>query len=311
MAAIESRNRSISARCAGDWPTIDPGPKQITASGSAMRMGNRCIVRQSTVKRGARNKGRARVGVVDSRRGGSYLSAVPPIRATLYGITDRGRTRDHNEDTFLVADLDGREPVRESRGDVHEIGDRGMLFLVADGMGGAGAGELASEMAAVEILSEMLRGWAAMPLGTEEAFAANLRRAVEAANTSLHNYATEHPDVRGMGTTATVAAVLGDRLYLAQIGDSRGYLIRDGEVRQLTRDQSLTQRLVEVGELTEEEAEASERRNIILQALGPDPKVKVDLSWQMLQRGDLLLLCSDGLSSVVRRDELAEVARSE
>lgn len=248
---------------------------------------------------------------MDSRRGGSYLSAVPPIRATLYGITDRGRTRDHNEDTFLVADLDGREPVRESRGEVHEIGDRGMLFLVADGMGGAAAGELASEMAAVEIHREMLRGWATMPLGTEEAFAANLRRAVEAANTSLHNYATEHPDVRGMGTTATVAAVLGDRLYLAQIGDSRGYLIRDGEVRQLTRDQSLTQRLVDVGELTEEEAESSERRNIILQALGPDPKVKVDLSWQMLQRGDLLLLCSDGLSSVVKREELAAVAQSE
>src|SRR5690606_15526471 len=78
-----------------------------------------------------------------------------------------------------------------------------------------------------------------------------------------------------------------------------------------TRDQSLTQRLVDVGELTEEEAESSERRNIILQALGPDPKVKVDLSWQMLQRGDLLLLCSDGLSSVVKREELAAVAQSE
>jgi serine/threonine protein phosphatase PrpC len=237
--------------------------------------------------------------------------AVPPIRATLFGLTDRGRTRDHNEDTFLVADLDGAEAVRVSHPERLDLGERGLLFLVADGMGGAAAGELASEMAAVEIHKQMLDGWAAVPLGTEEAFAANLRRAVEAANGTLHTYANEHPEVRGMGTTATVAGVWRDRLYLAQIGDSRGYLVRDGVARQLTRDQSLTQRLVEVGELTEEEAEASERRNIILQALGPDPKVKVDLSWQQLQRGDVLLICSDGLSTVVRRDEMAAAVNEE
>lgn len=236
---------------------------------------------------------------------------MPPIRATFFALTDRGRTRDHNEDTFLAADLDTDEPVRQSRREVHQVGDHGLLFLVADGMGGAAAGELASEMAAVEIHRQMLHGWAALPLGTEEAFAANLRRAVEAANGSLHSYASEHPEVRGMGTTATVAGVWRDRLYLAQIGDSRGYLIRNGEASQLTRDQSLTQRLVEVGELTEEEAEASERRNIILQALGPDPKVKVDLSWQTLQRGDVLIICSDGLSGVVRRDDIAAVVATE
>jgi protein phosphatase len=112
-----------------------------------------------------------------------------------------------------------------------------------------------------------------------------------------------------MGTTATVVGVWGDRLYLAQIGDSRGYLVRNGQARQLTRDQSLTQRLVEVGELTEEQAETSERRNIILQALGPDARVKVDLSWQTLQRHDVLIICSDGLSTVVRRDDMAAVVQ--
>lgn len=110
-----------------------------------------------------------------------------------------------------------------------------------------------------------------------------------------------------MGTTATVAGSWRDRLYIAQIGDSRGYLVRNGAARQLTRDQSLTQRLVDVGELTEEEAEASERRNIILQALGPDALVKVDISWQPLQRGDVLIICSDGLSTLVRRDDIAKV----
>jgi hypothetical protein len=98
--------------------------------------------------------------------------------------------------------------------------------------------------------------------------------------------------------------VFGEDLYLTQIGDSRGYLVRNGNAIQLTRDQSLMQRLVDAGELTEEEAEQSERRNIILQALGPDPRVKVDLSHQVLRRGDTLLICSDGLSGLVKREEI-------
>ena len=110
-----------------------------------------------------------------------------------------------------------------------------------------------------------------------------------------------------MGTTATVAGVFGTGLWLAQIGDSRGYLARDGEVIQLTKDQSLMQRLVDAGELTEEEAEQSERRNIILQALGPDPRVKVDLTHQTLRRGDTLIICSDGLSGLVRREEFGRM----
>ena len=134
-----------------------------------------------------------------------------------------------------------------------------------------------------------------------------MKEAVELANQRIYAYAREHPDVRGMGTTVTAAGVFGDELYLAQIGDSRGYLVRNGETFQLTRDQSLTQRLVDAGELTEEEAEQSERRNIILQALGPDPRVKVDLSRQRLRRGDTLILCSDGLSGLVRREELAQM----
>ena len=110
-----------------------------------------------------------------------------------------------------------------------------------------------------------------------------------------------------MGTTVTAAGVFGDELYITQIGDSRGYLVRDGEAIQLTKDQSLMQRLVDAGELTEEEAEQSERRNIILQALGPDPRVRVDLTHQPLRRGDTLIICSDGLSALVSKDELARV----
>jgi protein phosphatase len=117
----------------------------------------------------------------------------------------------------------------------------------------------------------------------------------------------EHPESRGLGTTATLAGLLGDTLYLAQVGDSRAYLVRDGVARQLTRDQSLMQRLVDAGELTQDEADRSERRNIILQALGPEPSVKIDLTHQRVGRGDVLVLCTDGLSGLVRAEEIAVV----
>jgi serine/threonine protein phosphatase PrpC len=238
-------------------------------------------------------------------------TATPHIRASFYALTDRGRTRDHNEDTFLVADLGGSTAIRESRWQELQVGERGALYLVADGMGGAAAGEVASEMAATGIYRYLVDTWKSDQQVSEERFVHRLREAVELANLEIHNYAREHPEVRGMGTTATVAGIWHDRLYLAQIGDSRGYLVRNGEARQLTRDQSLTQRLVDVGELTEEEAEASERRNIILQALGPDALVKVDLSWQALQQGDVVIICSDGLSNLVRREDIAEAVNDE
>jgi protein phosphatase len=233
--------------------------------------------------------------------------ATPQIRATYYALTDRGRTRDHNEDTFLIADLATAVPVRDSHMENLLVGERGALYLVADGMGGAAAGEVASEMAATSIHRYLVDTWRSDPHVSETTFATRLREAVELANLHIHNYAREHPEVRGMGTTVTVAGIWHDHLYLAQIGDSRGYLVRNGHASQLTRDQSLTQRLVDVGELTEEQAEASERRNIILQALGPDALVKVDVSWQALQRDDVLIICSDGLSNLVRRDDIAKI----
>ncbi|HET7424406.1 MAG TPA: protein phosphatase 2C domain-containing protein [Gemmatimonadales bacterium] len=195
-----------------------------------------------------------------------------PVKVSVFGKTDLGRTRDHNEDTFLVADLSSGNAnllpeVRE-----HEIGSRGSLFMVADGMGGAAAGELASEMATDLIYHHLSTAWAEDEDASASRFAFRMKEAVELANQQIYGYAREHPEVRGMGTTVTAAGVFGEHLYLTQIGDSRGYLVRNGSAIQLTRDQSLMQRLVDAGELTQEEAEQSERRNIILQALGPDPR---------------------------------------
>src|SRR5690349_19873558 len=233
--------------------------------------------------------------------------SAKPIRIEVFAKTDRGRTRDHNEDRFLVADLTRREAsllpdVRE-----HAVGERGSLFVVADGMGGAAAGEVASQMATDTIYQQMIRAWAGEREATPQRFAYRLKEAVEVANGHIHAYAMAHPEVRGMGTTTTAVGVLGDHFYLTQVGDSRAYLIRNGQIVQLTKDQSLMQRLVEAGELTEEEAAKSERRNIILQALGPDARVKVDLTHQEVRRGDVLVLCSDGLSGQVKKEEIAEI----
>jgi len=138
-----------------------------------------------------------------------------------------------------------------------------------------------------------------------------IKEATKAANAQINAFAAAHPEYRGMGTTATIAGLLGDTLYLAQVGDSRAYIVRDGVTRQITKDQSLMQKLIEAGELTEEEAEHSERRNIILQALGPEPQIKVDLTHQKIRRGDTLVLCSDGLSGQVNKDQIAEIVTKE
>ncbi len=217
--------------------------------------------------------------------------------------TDLGRTRDHNEDTFLVADLTRGTTDFIENGRAR-VGPRGSLFLVADGMGGAAAGEIASAMAAEAIFDHLRKSWTAGGSDSSDEFTLRIREAVEAANDRIHRYALEHPDSRGMGTTATVAGVFGDRLHLAQVGDSRAYLVRRGHAAQLTRDQSLMQRLIDAGELTEEQAAQSERRNIILQALGPDARIRVDVSFQDVARGDTLIICSDGLSGQVKREEL-------
>ena len=229
------------------------------------------------------------------------------MRVEVFGRTDVGKTRDHNEDSFLVADLTRKIASLQPEVREHDVGQRGTLFVVADGMGGAAAGEIASDLAVDTIYGHMAKEWADDDERTEQRFAFRLKEAVEVANQKIHEFAKAHPEHRGMGTTTTAAGVFENALYLTQIGDSRGYLVRRGEIKQITKDQSLMQRLVDAGELTEEEAAVSERRNIILQALGPDPNVKVDLTRQELRRGDMLLMCSDGLSGQVPKEDMLRV----
>ena len=176
------------------------------------------------------------------------------------GRTDVGRRRANNEDAFLIADLSTTEPspplteVQERRiWPLRTAGTRGMLFVVADGMGGAAAGELASGIATAAILEEVRAQWVDTTATDPDRFAQSLRLAIERANQRIHAHATSHPDTTGMGTTVTLAGLLGDTLYLCQVGDSRAYVVRRGIATQITKDQSLMQRLIDAGELTPQE----------------------------------------------------------
>lgn len=239
------------------------------------------------------------------------------VELTVAAATDPGRRRSENQDHYLVADLSDRDPDGvlaeggEGTGGVSgptriEVGPRGGFLMVADGMGGAAGGATASAMACRAIRGLLATGWSEMRGGTAHDLARHLAGATEEANRLIHARSESEPPLRGMGTTATVAGVLDNHLVLAQVGDSRGYLIREGVATQLTRDQSVVQLLQEAGELDAAQARTDRRANLILQALGTLPEVSVDLTHQRLRQGDVLLLCSDGLSGLVAPEEMAE-----
>jgi len=192
------------------------------------------------------------------------------------GLTDTGRKRRRNEDAFVC------EPP---------------LFAIADGMGGAQAGELASRLAAAAIEE------AGAAVGDAEGVAS----AVRTANARIFERSLSDPAVAGMGTTATVALVdeHAGSLTLAHVGDSRAYRYRDGELEQLTTDHSLVAELVRSGRLTEAEAAVHPHRSVITRALGTEADVEVDTRTLDLAPGDLVLLCSDGLSAMVRDGQIA------
>ena len=234
----------------------------------------------------------------------------PGIRLAVAALTDVGQSRDHNEDRLLVVDLTTRDTSVKNGARPTELGPRGSLLLVADGMGGAAAGEMASQMAVDLIFEQLATSWSSETDSSPDLFALRVREAVERANARIHAVSEEQPHLHGMGTTATVVGVLGPQLLLSQVGDSRAYLIRDGVATQMTRDQSYVQHLLDTGRVTEEEVYEMAPRNVILQALGPSPTVEVVQHWQPILRGDLVLLCSDGLSGVMSAEDIAGIVTS-
>ena len=229
------------------------------------------------------------------------------IRVRLFGRTDVGQIREHNEDNFLVADLTRKSRSLMESDRVQTVSDRGTLMGVCDGMGGAAAGEVASQLAVDIIYEKLSQG---DPPRNHDDLARRLVNAVEEAGGRIFGEARADRTRRGMGTTATITALLDGRLFVAQVGDSRAYVLRGDKFVQVSRDQSLVNQLIEAGQLTEEEAETFEHNNIILQALGTAETVQVDLTYVDLRKGDTLLVCSDGLSGMVRADEMREVLLS-
>jgi serine/threonine protein phosphatase PrpC len=219
-------------------------------------------------------------------------------------MTDVGRVREHNEDCFLVMNrADGR---RGGSGERFEAQlDGALLLVVCDGMGGAAAGEIASRMAADRMAAEL--GKADFGNSTPDQIASVMDHAVQQANQDIHDAAKANPSQKGMGTTMTAAVVTPDRLFVSQVGDSRAYLLRKGMLNQITKDQSLIGQLIEEGTLTEEEAEKLGGRNIVLQAVGVEENLRVDTKYWPLLRGDVLLVCSDGLSGMVKDARMKEI----
>jgi serine/threonine protein phosphatase PrpC len=232
----------------------------------------------------------------------------PDIRITAFGKTDVGLIREHNEDNLLIADVSKGVRVNEpSEPLAVPLGPKGALFLVCDGMGGAAAGEVASQMA-VEAIAGTLE--AAGPLDRDP-FARRLRHAIEDANDRIFAQSRDNQSERGMGTTCTAVALVDHTLVIGQIGDSRCYLMRGGRLAQVTKDQSLAWQLMEAGAMTAEEAKGFEHANIILQALGVQERVEVVMSQVELRRGDTILVSSDGLHGPVTDEEILQILQEE
>jgi PPM family protein phosphatase len=191
-------------------------------------------------------------------------------------VTDPGRTRRHNEDAYVI------EPP---------------LFAIADGMGGAQAGEVASRLATAALREGRGNG------GGEQRIA----DLIQEANRRVYDRSSTDPNTSGMGTTITVALVEDEYVAFGHVGDSRAYLIRDERMEQLTEDHSLVNELLKTGKLSREEAETHPQRSVITRALGTDPDVDVDTFSVRAENGDLFLLCSDGLTDMVSEESILEV----
>ena len=232
----------------------------------------------------------------------------------LYAKSDVGRVRRGNEDNFLVLDLSTEQTWTGADGATppdkltrFDLGQRGLVLVVSDGMGGALAGDVASRMAVDSVREMLIGGEGNASCDPELDLVECLRNATIYANLAIHHRSQEDSRCAGMGATFTGAAIRGDSLDLVQVGDSRGYIIRKDHIRLATKDQSLVQQLVDVGQISESEAETHMFRNVILQALGAQSEVTPVTGKIRLRQGDLVLLCSDGLSGKLRSDDIQQI----
>ena len=206
----------------------------------------------------------------------------------IYSKSDIGNHRNSNQDAFFAA----------------EIENNAVFAIVCDGMGGANAGNIASEIAVKTISDYILRSYrlAMDDVDIEKM----LKSACESANIEIYDMALKNPELKGMGTTAVIAVAQNDRVIIAHVGDSRAYLVSDG-LTQLTRDHSVVQSLIESGKITAEDAKVHPRKNIITRALGAEENVIIDITDVELKDNEAILLCTDGLSNYVVEQDIFEI----
>ncbi|HSD87064.1 MAG TPA: Stp1/IreP family PP2C-type Ser/Thr phosphatase [Kofleriaceae bacterium] len=225
---------------------------------------------------------------------------APAVKVLVCAQSDVGRARQTNEDACSITELESGTVI-DAMGKDHkvDVGHKGVLLAVSDGMGGHQAGEVASALV-IESLSRELVQEKQGPLHKQ------LEDAVHRANRRVHN-AARSAERHGMGATLTAVFIKGTEAFIAEVGDSRGYLLRNGRLRQITRDQSMVQMLVDQGVLSPQDARKAPGKNVILQAVGLAPDVRVAIGRLELRRGDRLLLCSDGVSNQITDEELRQI----
>ena len=222
-------------------------------------------------------------------------------RLAICGATDVGSLRANNQDTFVIADLTSGDLSNPCSRKEIPLSRTGILLLVCDGMGGAAAGDVAARIAAEAIKHQLVGATPSVATSPN----ASLKSAVCGANGAVFAEAKAHPETRGMGTTCTAAIVLPDRLFIAQVGDSRAYLLRGNRLELLTRDQTLGEQLVDSGVLPPEGVDRYS--HILSQAVGTRSTVEPITSEVRIRRGDRILLCSDGLHGPVPAQDIARI----
>ncbi len=228
------------------------------------------------------------------------------VRVVVSGATDSGRVRAHNEDSFAVCDLTALASAARNRlapGTAPDVmGPKGLLLMVADGLGGAAAGEVASNVAIDRVRAHMMETWCDARSHRFGAFKAQLSRAVHRAHEAVRQIGDEDPECAGMGSTLTAVGLLGDRAQVVQVGDSRAYLVRGVEMHRLTRDQNYAAELSP--EAPEDVLVDTNLGRAITQAVGLSDPLDVQESTYALRRGDSIVVCTDGLTTMVSDPEI-------
>lgn len=242
----------------------------------------------------------------------------PPLAVTSYGLSDAGRVRSSNEDCFVVADFARNLTVHQTnipqpatRASSHSV----HVFLVADGVGGNNAGEVASALSLVtveEFLLNTLRRLTMLQPGEEPSVLEDLHAALFQANARIFREAARHPEWRGMGTTLTMALAVNRQLLVAHAGDSRCYLFSHGTLQQITQDHTMSAEMARRGLITPQETANHPWRHVVSNLLGgTEPGVTVELHSLELHAHDSILLCSDGLTEMVLEAAIADILRTE